>query len=392
MPKVKLSGYMLDESNAMPYIEFELEQKEQGIPDTEHLYTEDKYNKSNIINFENHPTGTTLITIINLYDEIIKVLTECKEMIYESEKERDGDYRDSVRILKHKLCELNKALNIISNFIYCFHIDVFNNREKRLDQIHCKLFTAEHFWHNIDSPQSKKYYMNLQEEYNYLSTSKSIKDMCLKFFDDLISEFEEMKYKVDNSFIYTNDKSYTKVFSGEDLKLSVSTIYFSNQYKKHPTPIKYVYKLHTLTDFFNCSIYHIYLSGKVIAKCKGCNKYFIPNRTNQIYCNSECRELKEERNADKREKRYSSDSYQLYKGIFCRLNRSTEKYGEDFENFKENYKYADKKRELEELYKKDSTIDVELELLKLYTKIDKELQEKYLSHTRKCTTSKYWVE
>lgn len=388
----KIRTYILSNENAIPYIEFTLKQKEPKINDTEYLYTIDKSNSQNIIKSKKLSTGTILITIINLYDKIMKVLLECKEMIYESEKIRDGDYRDSIRESKRRLLDINKTLNIITNYIDCFYLDVTVNHTIELQNVHSELYIAEHFWNSLEDPQHQQYYRILKKKFEYMSNAQFIKDRCVEFFDNLISEFEKMKNIVDTSFVYTpRENSKTKIFSGTDLILPTPTIYFLNEYSKHSTPIKYVYKLQNITEFFNCSIYHIYLSGKVIAKCKGCNKYFIPNRTNQIYCNAECRELKEERNADKREKRYSQNSYIFYNNIRTRLNRSPKKYEEEVKNFKENYNYADKKKELEELYKKDSTINIELELLKTYTKFDKYLQEKYPSH-KKCETSKYWIE
>lgn len=388
----KIRAYILSNENAIPYIEFTLKQKEPKINDTEYLYTIDKSNSQNIIRSKKLPTGTILITIINLYDKIMKVLLECKEMIYESEGIRDGDYKDSVRELKGKLLDINKTLNIITNYIDRFYLDITVNHNIELQNAHSELYMAEHFWNSLEDPQHQHYYRNLKKKFEYMSNAQFIKDRCVEFFENLISEFEKMKNIVDTSFVYTpRENSKTKIFSGTDLILPTPTIYFSNEYSKHSTPIKYVYKLQNITEFFNCSIYHIYLSGKVIAKCKGCNRYFIPNRTNQIYCNAECRELKEERNADKRDKRYSQNSYIFYNNIRTRLNRSPKKYKEEVKNFKENYNYTDKKKELEELYKKDSTINIELELLKIYTNFDKYLQEKYPSH-KKYETSKYWAK
>lgn len=388
----KIRVYILSNENAIPYIEFTLKQKEPKINDTEYLYTIDKSNSQNIIRSKKLPTGTILITIINLYDKIMKVLLECKEMIYESEGIRDGDYKDSVRELKVRLLDINKTLNIITNYIDRFYLDITVNHNIELQNAHSELYMAEHFWNSLEDPQHQHYYRNLKKKFEYMSNAQFIKDRCVEFFENLISEFEKMKNIVDTSFVYTpRENSKTKIFSGTDLILPTPTIYFSNEYSKHSTPIKYVYKLQNITEFFNCSIYHIFLSGKVITKCKGCNRYFIPNRTNQIYCNAECRELKEERNADKRDKRYSQNSYIFYNNIRTRLNRSPKKYKEEVKNFKENYNYTDKKKELEELYKKDSTINIELELLKIYTNFDKYLQEKYPSH-KKYETSKYWAK
>lgn len=382
-----INAYILSNENAMPYIEFETRNKEQKISDTEYLYTNDKYNSQNIIKLGKFPTGTSLINIINLYDKIMAVLKECKEMIYETEKIRDGDYRDSIVKLKRRLLALGKVLKIFINYIDIFYIDITINYSKERNNIQSELYTAKNYWNSLKDPQHKGYYTNLAEKLEYMNTAQYIKDRCLEFFDNTITQFEEMKNLVDNSFVYTKEKSRTKIFSGTDLILPRPTIYFSNKYSKHYLPIKYRYKVQTLTEFFNCSIYHIYLSGKVIAKCKGCNKYFIPNRTNQVYCSEKCRELKEDKIGDKRGEKYSNNSHKLYECIRKRLIRSPKKYEKEIKNFKGNYKYNDL---LEKLYIKDNTINIELELLKIYTNYDKYLQKTYPSK-RRCKSSIYWV-
>lgn len=386
----KIDVYILSNENAIPYIEFETIHEKQKISDTEYLYTDDKYNSQNIIKTKKLPTGTLLINIINLYDKIMTVLKECKEMIYESEKIRDGDYRDSVLELKRRLLALGKVLKIFINYVDIFYIDITINYSKERNDIQSELYTAKNYWNDLENPQHKGYYTNLAEKLEYMSTSQYIKDRCLEFFDNTITQLEEMKNLVDNSFVYTKEKSRTKIFSGTDLILPRPTIYFSNEHSKHYIPIKNIYKVQTLTEFFNCSIYHIYLSGKVIAKCKGCNKYFIPNRTNQVYCGEKCRELKENKIGDKRGEKYSNKSHKLYECIRKRLIHCPKKYEQEIKKFKENYKYNDLLEKLEKSYTKDKTINVELELLKIYTSYDKYLQQTYPSKI-KCKSSIYWV-
>lgn len=378
----KIDEYILSNENAITYMDFET-----LISNTEHLYIDDKCNSQNNMELNSRPTGTSLIEIINLYDKIMDVLKECKEMIFESEKIRDGDYRDSIRELKRILPEISTKLNILVNYIDIFYIDITVNYNKELVTIGNELYTAKNFWNNFEDPQHKEYYTNLERKLEYMYTGKCIKDRCLEFFNNTIAQFEEMKNMVDTSFVYTKEKSKTKIFSGTDLILPRPTIYFSNDYSKHYIPIKYIYKVQTLTEFFNCSIYHIYLSGKVIAKCTGCNKYFIPNRTNQIYCNTECRELKEFRVGEKRGKKYSNNSYMLSECIRKRLIRSPKKYINEIKKFQENYNYNNLLERLE----KDNTIDTELELLKIYTKLNKYLQKTYPSQI-KYKSSKYWIE
>lgn len=387
----EIKNYILSNDNAIPYIEFEIVNKKQKINGTEYLYIKDKLNNVNNTKLKKKfPIGTLLIHIINLYDKIMDTLKECREMIYESEKIHDGDYRDSVRVLKKRLLDISKILNILTNYIDYFYIDIYINYYKELNNIQNELYTAKHFWNNLENSQHKQYYNKLKDKYEYMRTAQYMKDKCLEFFDNLITEFKEMKNIVDNSFVYTKEDSRTKIFSGISLVIPTPIINFSNEFTKCPAPIKYTYTPKCLTEFFNCSIYHIYLSGKVIAKCKGCSKYFIPSRTNQVYCNERCRELKEEKIGNKRGEKYSNNSYKLYENIRKRLNRSPKRYEKEITNFKTNYKYNDLLKKLEKLYIKDNTINIELELLKIYTKIDKYLQQTYTSRN-KCKSSRYWI-
>lgn len=117
----KINTYIISNENAIPYIEFEIVHKKQKINGTEHLYIKDKWNKVNNRKLKKKfPIGTVLIHIINLYDKIMNTLKECREMIYESEKIRDGDYRDSVQILKKRLLDISEILNILTHYIDCF--------------------------------------------------------------------------------------------------------------------------------------------------------------------------------------------------------------------------------------------------------------------------------
>ena len=46
-------------------------------------------------------------------------------MIYNAEKENDGDYRDSLKGLSEDLTNISKALSIFNNFIDSFSVDVY---------------------------------------------------------------------------------------------------------------------------------------------------------------------------------------------------------------------------------------------------------------------------
>ena len=125
------NAYVLSKDNAKVFVEFYLsvgnKTKKEFVEGTEYFYLEDKNNEENNIEFEEKPIGTMLILILNNYDEIKKVLENHKNMIYNEEKERDGDYRNSLNGLKADLIKIAPQLAIFNNYIDRFYIDIYYN-------------------------------------------------------------------------------------------------------------------------------------------------------------------------------------------------------------------------------------------------------------------------
>ena len=97
--------------------------------------------------------------------------------------------------------------------------------------------------------------------------------------------------------------------------------------------------------------------------------------------------LKDEYSWQKQELSIKSTSQVFYDAIYSRLRRNHKK---EFEEFKKNYNYKEKRKLLEQKYSSEE--EIEQELVKWLTKYDKEFFEKFPSKTRKPTTTKYWVE
>lgn len=419
-----INAYVLSKDNARTFVEFTLKvyESENGFKSgTEQFYIVDKNNKENNMKLNKYSIGTMLVIILNNYPRIKKVLENHKNMIYNAEKESDGDYRDSLKGLKEDLTNISKALSIFDNFIDRFAIDVYHNYHKDLYNLTNELQNCEYFDHNSFKLKEKyikikeeteklkdnekalndyintlskeeqyylqhsKHYKDMHEQFIYMSTAKCLKDKCISFFDNWLNEFEKMKKIVDNAFVPTYENSRYYTFSGITLQLPSPIIEFSKSKKAKET--KYKYELSTLTDFIYASLYHLQLEGLRIIKCKCCKKYFIPTENNQVNCNTMSDEkVKDDYSWQKQELSIKSKSQIFYDAIYSRLRRN---HKEEFEKFKQNYNYKEKRKLLEQKY---SSEKVEKELLKWLTEYDKEFFVKFPSKTRKPTTEKYWVE
>lgn len=419
-----INAYVLSKDNAKTFVEITLKVKnetESGFKSgTEYFYIVDKNNRENNMKLKKLPIGTILVIILNNYNRIKKVLENHKNMIYNAEKESDGDYKDSLKGLKEDLADISKALSIFNNFIDSFSVDVYLNYHKVLDDLLNKIKSCEYFDHNSfrlkekyikikeeteklkDNEkalndymntlsleekaylQSSNHYKNLQEQFIYMSTAQCLKDKCISFFDNWLNEFENMKKIVDNAFVPTYENSRYYTFSGITLQLPRPTIEFSKSKKAKET--KYKYELSTLTDFIYASLYHLQLEGLRIIKCKCCKKYFIPTENNQVNCNTISDEkVKDKYSWQKQELSIKSTSQIFYDAIYSRLRRN---HKEEFENFKQNYNYKEKRKLLEQKYSSEE--EIEQELLKWLIKYYKEFFEKFPSKTRKPTTTEYW--
>lgn len=424
------NAYVLSKDNAKVFVEFYLsvgnKTKKEFVEGTEYFYLEDKNNEENNIEFEEKPIGTMLILILNNYDEIKKVLENHKNMIYNEEKERDGDYRNSLNGLKADLIKIAPQLAIFNNYIDRFYIDIYYNYHKVLDDLfnkikNCKYFDQKSFklkakyiridnkieklkddkesldnYINTLNPEEQYFcqgrnntYKPLQEQFIYMSTAQCLKDKCISFFDNWLNEFEEMKEIVDKAFSPSRKKSRHFVFSGIELHSPSTTIEFSKPklYEKgKPKADTYKYELNNLTDFVYANLYLLQLDTIKVIKCKYCQSYFIPTKNNQVTCGNE------ESDDDAKDDLLKSNKGKIiptsqifYNTIYTRLRRN---HKEEFEKFKKNYNYKEKRKLLEQKYSSEE--EVEQKLLKWLIKYDKEFYEKFPSKTRKPTTAEYW--
>lgn len=402
------------------YISFKNSQKitnENGeaeyLPNEEYIYIEKS--QSNIKKGIKFPIGTLLITLMNNYKNIINsfknIVINGKEFEHIDTKFFYNDYYQYNKFLDYIEKEfdfLDKLLvELLIPYIDYFIFEIFRkciSKEKELNFV-LNAKDCNPFYYNNYLEVEKISDMELKDKYKYSKTINFRKDIATKYLDKIINELDSQRRILENSFVPTKKDSKTNIFTGIDLSLPIPKIEYTSKYSKHPIPYKYTYVLNTFTDFFYASIYHICLDKKVIKKCKGCNKYFIPSRTNQVYCNkdyfykyyNENTSCKEIFNAEKRRKREmtTTRSLQFYRTLRKRIFKKykgvyNSKYESERLNFDKDYDYETKENEFKQLYNNDMK-KVEETLLKLYTTLDKELQNKG-KQTRPTETKKYWVE
>lgn len=400
---------LLSKNNLVPY--FELDSKCYDTPfPVERLYLVNDFG-NNLISTEDkveileQDIGTTIIDILNNYTNILDSICNCKEKLINCENNTNNyDYKDYIIELKSNFLKIDVGLEILSNFINCFYIDIAINYNKELYNIANEIRSCEFFdsktmklKKNIENNtiflQSKSYYENLEKKYKDMSSATEMKNRCIRFFENMEYEFKNMKKLIDEAFVPSSKSEMNNKFSGISLNLPASTINFFDKDVLHPNINTYKYKLNSLSDFFNVSIYHIYQAKKTIKICKNdyCKKYFIPIAKNQQYCsinsvnNNEetCREKTAEEMRLENPKKLS---FHFKENLRKRLLKSSNLYGKDISK-EFNRQYKEKKQLFENSGYTEE--EIETELIKWLTIYDKELQ----SHSKiKCKTRKYWIE
>ena len=238
--------------------------------------------------------------------------------------------------------------------------------------------------HNISSTKE------LKNIYDELNTPQSTINAWITELEVLENHINQIENTINLAFAPSYENSKTNIFTGINIELPKPNIQYGLEGYRFPRPVKYIYKIDTLKDLFFTSIYHLSIEHKVIRKCKGCNKYFIPDRTNQIFCSGDYSNeyySKEVEGATISKKFYR----ELKKRFFKKINNVyNTRYEEERKEFEQKYDYETKRREYIELYNGDME-KVEYALLKLYTELDIKSQNKE-NETRPCSTKCYWVD
>lgn len=318
--------------------------------------------------------GNTLIEFLNNIQKVRELFEVCKNNISNSITEETNKYV-AVDLLK-LLCEnfktssdLKHCSRLIQNEIYTFIKNGIPTRERFLS-------TTEEFKGKIDNP---RFYQT----------------QCIAFINRFLRNLDKLENLAQNSFekkkVNSDESDYNLAnkFNIDDLVIPTADLQFN---KNKSTIIQYTYKVHTIEDLMNITIYHLMLNNNVLVKCKCCHKYFIPIRNNRSYCtttiwgtrkngeNITCEHKVKQGYHTSRESTYIKKYNNIYKKINKHLNtekinlRKNIKIKKEldklFADFKNEYKKTCKK------YKYDkNNIEFKKELDKLFNTINKDYEK-----------------
>ncbi len=357
-----------------------------------------------------HNLGLNLLAFLNHYNKILQTIelyeNKLNKIIDTISIKSESDYEyfcyatsllDELALSLSKIEGLRNCSMILQNEISSFNsqfnaqISQYHNFLK--DKI--ELIKLEN--NIVESDYIKVYEQQLRElntlkiyKYHYINFIKKFKSYIMKLYMTSKSAFVPL------NDIKATDNS-TKVYNSKHLSLPPVEFFFETNNEKLPSVkiIKYTYKLSSIEDLVSISLYHIFLSKKVLLKCENCGDYFLPRvRNDEKYCNKIIKQDSENNNLycgdiGKR-KKYNgkSNTISFYRYLLHRINkriertRNTEfltKMLSDIEEMKE------------ELLDKNNHQNTKNNLRKFHKYLvekDKEYQKQFPNP--KYTSDKYW--
>lgn len=286
----------------------------------EKIYMNYKIGREKNIEFKEEPIGTFLLEILNNINKIENTIIESKNDI----QRKKDIWRHKQRILKHtikndneytkqkrqldtefntscikivlnlkaKLTRINPKLSILNNFIYQALFDFDRNY-------------SIHFKNSVDRISKKEkfpkrvWYIHLKmlkqlETIHYIEAQ-----MYLQIFSEIQTDLKDIKDLIEKSYFYDKAVKNNK-YCGIESNLPICKLEYTTKNVKSPKIVKYTYVLSNvdntilrdigLKSLASATIYQLSLSHKIILKCKNCNEYFIPKRTDQVFCIKKCKE------------------------------------------------------------------------------------------------------
>ena len=179
----------------------------------------------------------------------------------------------------------------------------------------------------------------------------------LKIFDTLKKELNK-------------NQGYRKTKAGDKYKrifklplsanLPSSEIEYTNDFGRDYEIVSYTYEIKSLEDLLNISVYQLSLQKKLIIRCKNCNKYFIANRKNRIFCDKNCK------------------SAFSRKRVIDSQNQAVQYYSKLSNKYRHSKIYEKSNIELKNLYKeyKAKNID-DTEFMNMLLNLDNKVQSTY---------------
>lgn len=297
---------------------------------------------NNLENFELYvirkPIGETLTDFLNL--DIKKNFKRIKEL---ATQPGDDIYRSELLDIEegssYKLSQINSFFPILQIEYYnCLSKDFCKHLTDIQDAFvkYVELALTDERYYDFNFFQyvlSKDLFNSQDDGYSRIKQKTAFKAELNLFREEKITSYVDFtffeNFKVDFTIIETFKDCY---FKNKENELGVC------------------YEVRWLTDACIVEMSELFKRGMIIKKCKNCGKYFIPMRSDALYCDAVSPQ-----DTDKTCKEYgayeqymrnikTSESKQTYRNIYqakqmlCKRNPDIVEYREDFESFKEQAK------------------------------------------------------
>lgn len=199
----------------------------------------------------------------------------------------------------HEFEKINPKLSIFNQWALDYMVREYTKYKSTIEELKSTIYKLEkgspYVLNGItdDMPKRQVMLCNLYQQTKDDLKRKDTIDYMLqqlaKAVAEFVSDLEEGTNLIKRSFIH-NSETRNNSFSGVQAYIPTARIDYKTDSFKFPRPYKYTYEIKCIEDFFNVTIYQISLNHKVILKCKNCNEYFIPKRTDQVFCTKKCKE------------------------------------------------------------------------------------------------------
>ena len=287
-PKIKYYlKYEIDIQNSKERL-IQVVLNHQYIDENNNLKVEE--NKETII-VKEQKVGYYFKNFLNWYQyEFKEILNMYRDLLVESTK---VDRFENGEIL---------SINLLRNFLYM--IEDYNNEycaiiggeiinclwrlEYHIPRYKQLLYIEMENWkkaQNFDDVCQSRV-NELKEQIDILERKDFYDEQCLKCMDYIIKKVKDVVDFWDNIFETNGEENRTKIFKGTNLNVPKCEVEYI-KVKTHPKAIKYTFQVYNLKELSHTAMYMFdkVKPLRVIAKCKKCGDYFIPNKNDNEYCN-----------------------------------------------------------------------------------------------------------
>ena len=336
----------------------------------------DENTKKNLI--KEQKLGYFLKNFLNIYQHKLKnTLNEYKNELTKATKfdRLDNGEILSINLLRNYMYSLEKDYPEISPFLNSKIINCLWFLEYHIPKYKQSLSLEMEMWkkaQNFDEICENRV-NSFKEQIHILENTEFYNTQCLKCINSIIKEVKNVVSFWDNLFETTGNNNRTKIFKGCTLSISNCKVEYKTD-NKHPKAKKYIFKVHSLIELSNISIFMFdkVKPLRIITKCKNCGDYFIPRKNNDANCdkvigkdkngnNITCKVKAEDDkfgNNKINEEKNNVDSSTYYHRIYNRLvGKQQDEFKNGYDDICDKYKNDKEKLKIEKIkYLKESNL------------------------------------